>query len=263
MAGTNEIKLFAGPSTNTLTPSAWAALTSLLANGFSPGLASSQQANTLFRQISTAAAGVGEFIAGQGFSALDNGNISDFATALQNAIGGYIATSGLVVPSGSIIDFGAETPPTGWLECNGASLLRAGAYANLFAVIGTAHGAVDGTHFNLPDHRGRFKRGWDDTANNDPDHASRTAMATGGATGNHVGTLEDDAIRNIVGVISQVIGGYAGSSGALYSTSGASTAISAGTVAATALLAFDASRVVPVGTDNRPVNAAVMSIIKI
>lgn len=41
-----------------------------------------------------------------------------------------------------------------WLLCDGSSLLRTG-YAELFSVIGTTYGAVDGTHFSLPDLRGR------------------------------------------------------------------------------------------------------------
>jgi microcystin-dependent protein len=58
-----------------------------------------------------------------------------------------------------ILEFGGSTAPTGYLLCNGASLLRAGTYAALFAVIGTSYGAVDGTHFNVPDHRDRFPVG--------------------------------------------------------------------------------------------------------
>ena len=52
------------------------------------------------------------------------------------------------------------TIPTGWLECNGASLLRAG-YPALFAAIGVIYGSADGTHFTLPDTRGEFIRGFD------------------------------------------------------------------------------------------------------
>lgn len=48
-----------------------------------------------------------------------------------------------------------SSPPTGWLVCDGSSLLRAGQYAGLFAAIGTTYGAVDGTHFSIPDLRGR------------------------------------------------------------------------------------------------------------
>lgn len=67
-----------------------------------------------------------------------------------------------VIPAGCIMDFGANTAPAGWVECNGASVLRADPiYAALFAAIGTTFGTVDGTHFTLPDFRGKFRRGWD------------------------------------------------------------------------------------------------------
>lgn len=62
---------------------------------------------------------------------------------------------------GEVFWFASETAPAGSIECDGASLLRAGTYANLFAVIGTVWGAADGTHFNVPDLRGEFIRGWD------------------------------------------------------------------------------------------------------
>lgn len=43
----------------------------------------------------------------------------------------------------------------GWLACDGSSVLRS-SYSTLFDVIGTTFGSVDGTHFNLPDFRGRM-----------------------------------------------------------------------------------------------------------
>lgn len=55
------------------------------------------------------------------------------------------------IPPGTIWQFGGSAAPTGWLLCQGQSLLRAGTYAALFAAIGTAYGSVDGTHFNVPD----------------------------------------------------------------------------------------------------------------
>ena len=42
----------------------------------------------------------------------------------------------------------------GWLLCDGRALRRT-AFPDLFNVIGTAFGAVDGHTFNLPDFRGR------------------------------------------------------------------------------------------------------------
>jgi len=62
-------------------------------------------------------------------------------------------------PYGKIDLYAGATIPPGWLLCNGASLLRAGTYANLFNLIGTTYGSVDGTHFTIPDFQGIFPRG--------------------------------------------------------------------------------------------------------
>lgn len=51
--------------------------------------------------------------------------------------------------SGDIKPTARSSAPTGWLLCNGASLLRT-EYASLFSAIGTAYGSADGTHFTLP-----------------------------------------------------------------------------------------------------------------
>ncbi|HEY8190920.1 MAG TPA: tail fiber protein [Alphaproteobacteria bacterium] len=61
-------------------------------------------------------------------------------------------------PVGVISMWPAAAAPTDWLLCQGQSLLRAD-YADLFAVIGTTYGAADGTHFTLPDLKGRFPVG--------------------------------------------------------------------------------------------------------
>lgn len=53
------------------------------------------------------------------------------------------------VPTGTIFDFGGTATPTGYLPCDGASVLRA-SFAALFTAIGTTWGSVDGTHFNVP-----------------------------------------------------------------------------------------------------------------
>lgn len=63
------------------------------------------------------------------------------------------------IPYGKIDLYAGVTIPPGWLLCNGASLLRAGTYANLYNVIGTTYGTVDGTHFTIPDFQGIFPRG--------------------------------------------------------------------------------------------------------
>lgn len=60
---------------------------------------------------------------------------------------------------GEIILYAGNTSPDArWLLCDGASLLRTD-YAELFAIIGTTYGAVDGSHFSLPDLRDRVPMG--------------------------------------------------------------------------------------------------------
>lgn len=60
---------------------------------------------------------------------------------------------------GEVVEYaGSVSPYASWILCDGASLLRAD-YAELFAVIGTTFGAVDGAHFNIPDLRGRASIG--------------------------------------------------------------------------------------------------------
>jgi microcystin-dependent protein len=79
------------------------------------------------------------------------------ATTLANTanVQSVIASN---IPAGSIWDFAGSSAPTGWLICDGSSQLRA-SFATLFAVIGTTYGSVDGTHFSLPDLRGRVSLG--------------------------------------------------------------------------------------------------------
>lgn len=95
------------------------------------------------------------------------------------------------VPSGSILAFGGGAAPAGWALCDGTSLSRVDE-PSLFAAIGTGWGAADDTHFNVPDLRGRFLRGVDGTAGNDPEAAGRTAMNPGGNTGDKVGSVQPD-----------------------------------------------------------------------
>lgn len=59
-----------------------------------------------------------------------------------------------ITPTGAMMDFAGSSAPTGWLMCDGSSVLRS-TYAALFAVVGTTYGSADGTHFNVPDARSR------------------------------------------------------------------------------------------------------------
>jgi len=101
------------------------------------------------------------------------------------------------VPIGSLVDFGGPVAnvPSGWLFCNGASLLRAGTYADLFAAIGTMWGAADGTHFNIPDTRDMYIVGakQDDSGiakSNIRGSLEQSASATG-ITLTHNGSIAD------------------------------------------------------------------------
>jgi microcystin-dependent protein len=60
-----------------------------------------------------------------------------------------------IVPSGTILDFGGPTAPSGWTECNGSAISRT-TFSTLFSAIGTTWGVGDGsTTFNVPDLRRR------------------------------------------------------------------------------------------------------------
>lgn len=90
------------------------------------------------------------------------------------------------VPSGTIVDYGGATAPSGWLLCYGQAVSRT-AYALLFAAIGTAHGAGDGsTTFNLPDHRGRVTAGKDNMGGS---AANRLTSGASGITGTTLGAV--------------------------------------------------------------------------
>ncbi|MCJ9732794.1 phage tail protein [Bradyrhizobium sp. PRIMUS42] len=65
-----------------------------------------------------------------------------------------------IIPAASIMPFAGTSVPDGWLLCYGQSVLRSD-YPALFAAIGTTYGSVDGTHFTLPDLRGRVAAGAD------------------------------------------------------------------------------------------------------
>lgn len=93
-----------------------------------------------------------------GTSFLINGKNGTAPTQAVTDNSTKIATTAYVylqVPAGAIMDFAGTSTPTGWVLCDGSSLLRAGTYAALFTAIGTTWGSVDGTHFTVPDLRGR------------------------------------------------------------------------------------------------------------
>lgn len=88
-----------------------------------------------------------------------HGNVTADSVATNTlTVGGSNITS--LTPTGTIVMFGAAAAPSGWLLCDGSSYLRS-TFSTLFGVIGSTYGSVDGTHFNVPDLRGRTAFGVD------------------------------------------------------------------------------------------------------
>jgi microcystin-dependent protein len=85
---------------------------------------------------------------------------------------------GFPIPVGCLFPFAGiatKIDPTQFQLCDGASLLRS-EWPELFSVIGTIYGAVDGLHFNLPDTIARYIKGTNVNAN------VTQAGGTGGAS---------------------------------------------------------------------------------
>ena len=89
------------------------------------------------------------------------------------------------VPVGSVFNLATTTVPTGFLECNGAAVSRS-TYATLFATISTTWGVGDGSStFNLPDLRGQFVRGWDNSAGVDSGRSFASSQSDQNKSQNH------------------------------------------------------------------------------
>lgn len=106
------------------------------------------------------------------------------------------AGAALAVPSGAIMPFARDSAPNGWLECRGQAVSRT-TYAALFAAIGTTFGTGNGSStFNLPNMRGQFVRGWNETSSGldsgrafgstqDSQNLQHNHSASTGSAGNH------------------------------------------------------------------------------
>lgn len=82
-----------------------------------------------------------------------------------------------LTPAGTVIWTARNTAPTGYVKANGAAISRS-TYSALFSAIGTTFGSGDGsTTFNVPDLRGEFVRGWDDSRGIDSGRSFGSAQA--------------------------------------------------------------------------------------
>jgi hypothetical protein len=154
-------------------------------------------------------------------------------SALQATSKGYVdATYVALVPTGAIIAFYRSTTPTGWLECNGATILNSGDTIALYALIGAT----------LPDLRGEFVRGWDNGKGTDPTRA--------------LGTSQTDMFQGHYHQISPTGYSLGGSGVGLTNNSGGN-----GSVAST--IQSDGTNGTPrFGPETRPRNVAFMYCIK-
>jgi phage-related tail fiber protein len=106
------------------------------------------------------------------------------------------AAGGGGVPAGTVIYHAANTPPTDFIKANGAAISRT-TYSGLFTSIGTTFGVGDGsTTFNVPDLRGEFPRGWDDSRGIDSGRAFGSAQTDAMQGHRHNTTLDGNYFKN-------------------------------------------------------------------
>lgn len=176
---------------------------------------------------------------------IDNGSITQ----------DKIATTVVIVPVGAVFYFAANIAPIGYLKCNGDTVTDGvgtvqsvtANFSALYAVLSSTYGSPG----KLPDLRGEFIRGWDDSKGTD---SSRV-----------FGSSQLDALQNIQGVLGNMWGfGGAGTSGALSSAvSGSSNQPGTGGEGSRDIN-FDASNSTGArtATETRPRNIALLACIK-
>lgn len=120
--------------------------------------------------------------------------ITDFTAAVQNVANAmpqlnYVPGM-LMMWAGAVTSIGVGDLAD-WILCDGRSLLRAN-YPKLYSKIGTLHGAVDSTHFNIPDLRERFVMGAGTRAVGAKVAAG--AVAETNDAGSHIHTINNTAL---------------------------------------------------------------------
>lgn len=185
--GANEYKLFctADPTgaANSLTPAAYAMLTTILADGYQTGEASSEEANTTWRQATMGTAACAQIIANSGQDALDDRSVPNFVAKLLAALNILLTQPH---QAGDLKMVAGTGIPANWHRCDGTLLVRTD-YPSLFSAIGLLYdGTVDADHFRLPDFRGYFPRGVDNGRGVDPGRSLGSAQADGFQSHFHV-----------------------------------------------------------------------------
>ncbi|EKZ5664205.1 tail fiber protein [Klebsiella aerogenes] len=195
-----------------------------VANGIPPTIINAEMLNTFQRELVAVVEGAG--------MELDPGDDGQVIKAIANIVN-------ISVPAGIPMPWPKETPPTGWLKCNGAPF-----DISTYPLLANAYPSGQ-----LPDLRGEFIRGWDD--------------GRGVDSGRAILSAQGDTIRNIVGSINAL----GAESGAFYYSKTPSTGSWVHWAADTAThdvltYGFDASRVVPTSSENRPRNIVFNYIVR-
>ena len=191
-----------------------------------------------------------------------NSTTTEFEGYYVSAWGGL--ASG--VPVGTILAHAANTPPTGFLECNGSNISRS-TYATLFSAISTTFGVGDGSStFALPDLRGQFIRGWANTGSTD---ASRVFGSTQtDQNKNHTHTTDSTSLTGGIRKISEGFGAGGSATGVFTKTAdGNNTITGSSSTSPVGGVDFDGTHTHTIsssggGTEARPTNLALMYIIK-
>jgi microcystin-dependent protein len=169
---------------------------------------------------------------------------------VDDEIAGIPAATDLT-PAGTIIYSARTTAPTGYLKANGAAVSRT-TYATLFAAIGTLYGGGDGsTTFNVPDLRGEFIRGFDDSRGIDSGRSMGSSQSE--MIGPHNHTINDPGHNHQVN-----INVYQQGAGPNAQTDMANRAGNTTSSTATTGITINNNS----GTENRPRNVALLACIK-
>ena len=169
------------------------------------------------------------------------------------AFTGTVSGAGEPILKGSIVAYAGSSTPSGYLACDGAAVSRT-TYADLFAAIGTTWGAGNGSStFNVPDLRAMFLRGTGT-------HGTANMAKGTDFSAPAVGTIENDQMQDhkhqtimSPGTTYQTYSSYAIGNNAYGTTYNFNT---------TAPLEINSQGTPRTGDETRPVNAAVLYVIK-
>jgi len=145
----------------------------------------------------------------------DDGNSGDMLQTNGSGVLTWQAVQG--VPSGSVFTHASTTLPSGYLECNGASVSRS-TYAALFSAIGTTWGSSGGSVFNVPDLRGEFIRGFDNSRGVDSGRSFASSQGSQYTQHNHSTSASSSSSVSDPGHFHNLLygsGSFGGSSGAV------------------------------------------------